>query len=94
MLLEEIRSKIENLDNEILNLICQRTNLANDVLDAKRKEGKIIDDVEQEKTVINNITDIAIEKGLDSESIKNIFEILIKMNVDRQHEFSGEGNLP
>ena len=94
MSLEEISSKIENLDNEILNLIYQRTNMAKEVLDTKRKEGKAINDAEQEKTVINNITDIATEKGLDSESIKNIFEILIKMNVDRQHELSGEGNLP
>ena len=94
MSLEEIRSKIENLDNEILNLIVQRTNLSKEVLDAKRKEGKAINDAEQEKIVINNITDAATEKGLDSESVKNIFEILIKMNVDRQHELSGEGNLP
>ena len=94
MLLEEIRSKIENLDIEILNLIVQRTNLAKEVLDSKRKEGKTINDAEQEKIVLNNITDIATEKGLDGESVKNVFEILIKMNVNRQHELSGEGNLP
>ena len=94
MSLEEIRSKIENLDIDILNLIDQRTNLAKEVLDAKRKEGKAINDAEQEKIIIMSITDAATEKGLDGESVKNIFEILIKMNVDRQHEFSGEGNLP
>ena len=92
--LEEIRSKIVNLDNEILSIICQRTSLAKEVLDAKRKEGSPINDAEQEKIVINNITDAATEIGLDSESVKNIFEILIRMNVDRQHELSGEGNLP
>jgi chorismate mutase len=94
MLLEELRTKIENIDIEILNLIDQRTNLAKAILDAKREEGKPINDTEQEKTVINKITEAAIEKGLDSESITIIFEMLIKMNVERQHEFSGEGNLP
>ena len=90
----EIRLKIENLDNEIINLIVQRTNLAQEMLDAKRNEDKAINDAEQEKKVINKIIDTATEKGLDIESVKNIFEILIKMNVDRQHELSGEGNLP
>ena len=94
MSLEEIRLKIENIDTEILNLINRRTHLAKEVLDAKRQECKAINDHEQEKIVLNNITDMATEKGLDGESVKNVFEILIKMNVDRQHELSGEGNLP
>lgn len=94
MSLEELRSKVESIDTEILNLIDQRTNLAKAILDAKRAEGKTINDAGQEEIVINRITEVAIEKGLDSEYIRNIFDILIKMNTERQHEFSGEGNLP
>jgi chorismate mutase len=94
MPLKEIRAKIEKLDTHILNLIEQRTALARDVLEAKKAEGKPINDVEQNKVVLDRVANAATERGLDGEEVKRIFEILIKMNIERQHELSGEGNLP
>jgi len=44
--------------------------------------------------VLDRAANSATERGLDGESVKRIFEILIKMNIERQHEMSGEGNLP
>ena len=94
MLLKEIRTKIEKIDVHILDLIEQRTGLAKDVLEAKKTEGKPINDVEQNKVVLERVSNLATERGLDGEEVKRIFEILIKMNIERQHELSGEGNLP
>ena len=94
MPLREIRAKIEKIDVQILNLIEQRTALAKDVLEAKRSAKIPINDVEQNKMVLDRAANSATERGLDGESVKRIFEILIKMNVERQHEMSGEGNLP
>jgi chorismate mutase len=94
MPLKEIRAKIEKLDTHILNLIEQRTALARDVLEAKRAAGMPINDVEQNKVVLDRVANAATERGLDGEEVKRIFEILIKMNIERQHELSGEGNLP
>ncbi len=94
MPLKEIRAKIEKLDAQILNLIEQRTALAKDVLEAKKAEGKPINDVEQNKVVLDRVANAATERGLDGEEVKRIFEMLIKMNIERQHELSGEGNLP
>lgn len=94
MPLREVRARIEKLDNQILNLIEQRTALARDVLEAKKAEGKAINDVEQNKIVLDRVVNAATERGLDAEEVKRIFEILIKMNIERQHEMSGEGNLP
>jgi len=94
MLLKEIRAKIEKIDAHILNLIDQRTALAKDVLDAKKAESKPINDVDQNKVVLERVANLATERGLDGEEVKKIFEILIKMNIERQHEMSGEGNLP
>jgi chorismate mutase len=94
MPLREVRAKIEKLDNQILNLIEHRTALAKDVLEAKKAEGKLINDVEQNKIVLDRVANAATERGLDGEEVKRIFEILIKMNIERQHELSGEGNLP
>ncbi|NJD52429.1 MAG: chorismate mutase [Candidatus Methanoperedens sp.] len=94
MPLKEIRAKIERIDIQILNLIDQRTALAKDVLDAKKAECKPINDVDQNKVVLERVVNLAIERGLDGEEVKKIFEILIRMNIERQHGMSGEGNLP
>ncbi len=94
MPLKEVRAKIEKIDAQMLNLIEQRTALAKDVLEAKKAEGKPINDVDQNNVVLGRVANCATERGLDGESVKRIFEILIKMNIERQHELSGEGNLP
>ena len=94
MPLKEIRIKIEKIDAHILDLIEQRTALAKDVLEAKKTEGKPINDVDQNKVVLERVSNMANVRGLDGEEVKRIFEILIKMNIERQHELSGEGNLP
>ncbi|VVB88891.1 Chorismate mutase [uncultured archaeon] len=94
MPLREVRAKIEMIDVQMLDLIEQRTELARDVLEAKRAVKMPINDVEQNKMVLNRAANSATERGLDGESVKRIFEILIKMNIERQHEMSGEGNLP
>lgn len=94
MPLKEIRVKIEKIDTHIIDLIEKRTSLAKDVLEAKKTEGKSINDVERNRVVLDRVSDLATERGLDGEEVKRIFEILIKMNIERQHELSGEGNLP
>ena len=94
MELSDARKKIEELDTSILKLIAERTNLAGTVLELKKTEGKGIDDKEQNHVVLNRAIDLATELNLDTGSIKQIFEILIRMNIERQHELSGEGNLP
>jgi chorismate mutase len=94
MPLKEIRTKIEKIDTQILKLIDQRTTLAKDVLNAKKAEKKPINDADQNKVVLERVANMATEMGLDGEEVKRIFEILIKMNIERQHEMSGEGNLP
>jgi len=94
MPLKEIRVKIEKIDAHILDFIEQRTALAKDVLEAKKSEGKPINDVDQNKVVLERVSNLATERGLNGEEVKRIFEILIKMNIDRQHDLSGEGNLP
>ena len=94
MPLKEIRAKIEKLDAQILNLIEQRTALAKDVLEAKKALGMPINDVDQNMVVLNRVANAATEMGLDGDAVKRIFEMLIQMNIERQHELSGEGNLP
>lgn len=92
--LTNIRKEIEIIDREIIDLIVKRTNLAKDILEAKKQDGKPINDEKQNRTVMERVANIATECGLDAGEVKNIFKILIKMSIERQHELSGEGNLP
>lgn len=94
MELSDVRKRIEELDEGIVKLIAERTDLAGTVLELKKVEGTGILDKEQNHVVLNRAIDLATELNLDTGSIRDIFEVLIRMNIERQHELSGEGNLP
>ena len=51
-------------------------------------------DHRQNEVVINRALNTATELNLDLGSIKAIFEILIRMSIERQNELSGKGSLP
>jgi len=36
----------------------------------------------------------AVELGLDTGAVKELFNVIIDMSISRQHELSGEGKLP
>ncbi|MFQ6071300.1 MAG: chorismate mutase [Methanosarcinales archaeon] len=92
--LEEARAEIQKIDKEIVALIAKRTNMADSILRGKREVDISINDDEQNKIVLSRAVDYATEKNLDAGAVRRIFEILIEMNIARQHELHGEGNLP
>lgn len=94
MSLNEVRAKIQEIDSRLVGLIAERTNLAKEVLEAKRAEGKGINDDDQVRIVLDRAGSLATEENLDTETVRRIFELLIQMSIERQHELSGEGNLP
>lgn len=92
--LEAVRKEIEEIDMEILSLIGRRVNLAEKVLESKRINGKSINDHKQNEIVISRALNAATELNLDVGFVKAIFEILIRMSIERQNELSGKGSLP
>lgn len=92
--LEAVRKEIEEIDREILSLIDRRVNLAEKVLESKRINGTSINDRKQNEVVINRALNVATELNLDVGSVKEIYEILIRMSIERQKELSGKGSLP
>ncbi|CAD6490292.1 MAG: Chorismate mutase type II [Candidatus Argoarchaeum ethanivorans] len=94
MTLQHARDEISKLDWDIISLIAKRTKLAEAVLREKRIEDMQINDELQSKIVLNRATENATELGLDVGEIKKIFEILIRINIEKQKELMGGGNLP
>jgi len=87
--LQEHRSEIERIDEQIIRLIDQRIRISKKIFEAKRAEGKPISDPEREKRVLSRAMDLATELNLDAGAIKSIFETLISMSVNKQHELQG-----
>ena len=87
--LSEHRKEIAVIDEKIIRLIDQRNKIAKNVFDAKKREGLGISDPEQERLVLGRAMDLATELNLDAGAIKDIFTILIRMSLQKQHEFLG-----
>ena len=87
--LQEHRSEIEQIDEQIIRLIYRRIGISKKIFESKRAEGKPISDPEREKKVLSRAMDLATELNLDTGAVKNIFETLITMSVNKQHELQG-----
>jgi chorismate mutase len=87
--LEEYRSEIEEIDEKIIMLIDRRIGISKKIFAAKKSEGKPISDPVRESLVLKKAMDLATELNLDAGAIKTIFEILIAMSVQKQHELQG-----
>ena len=94
MSLEDLRAEVQKVDRDIIALINERVRLAEDIFEAKRALGVGIEDKNQEKLVMKRALDMATELGLDAGAVKEIFAILIRMSLEKQHELLGENNLP
>jgi chorismate mutase len=87
--LKEHRIEIERIDEQIIRLIYQRIGISKKIFEAKMAEGKPIRDPQREKRVLSRAMDRATELNLDAGAVKSIFETLIIMSVNKQHELQG-----
>lgn len=94
MTLETVRDEISQIDEELLRLMARRMKLASRVLEEKRKLGLPISDDRQNELVLKRAMERATELSIDPAGVKEIFSVLIRMSIDRQHEMAGEGKLP
>lgn len=90
MSLAEHRQEVAKIDEMIIRLIQQRVGISKEIFLAKKSEGRGINDPEQEKLVLTRATDMAIEVGLDAGAVRDIFQILIRMSLQKQHELQGD----
>ncbi|AXV39370.1 chorismate mutase [Methanobacterium sp. BAmetb5] len=88
-LLEESRKKIDILDEDIIKLIKERTSLASDILKAKLVLGMEIHDPEREEFIHHKIRDIAVEQGIDEDSLTQIIMILTDLSKKEQQKIQG-----
>ncbi len=86
ILLEKSRNHIDEIDNELIDLISQRTSLAKDIVLAKDFLGIPIYDESREKAIHKKIRKLSEEKGLDADIIDQIIDMLTKLSKIEQNK--------
>ena len=85
-LLKNSRNRIDEIDNELFDLITQRTSLAKDIALAKDYLGMPVYDKKREDAVHKKIERFAEENGLDIDIINQIVDMLTILNKNEQKE--------
>jgi chorismate mutase len=86
ILLKESRNRIDEIDNQLFDLISQRTSLANDIVLSKEYLGMPIYDKNREAAVHDKIKRIAEDKDLDVDVIDQIVDMLTILSKNEQEK--------
>lgn len=84
--LESSRKKIDELDDEIIRLIKERTSLAGDIARAKMVLDMDIHDPEREEYIHHKIREISIEQEINKDSLTQIIKILTDLSKEEQEK--------
>ena len=82
--LGDIRSNINNVDSEILQLLSKRRKLSEEVINSKMKTDKPIRDTDRETELLSEIIASGKELGLDSHYVSKIFYDILDDSVRLQ----------
>jgi len=83
-LIDDLREKIKNLDEEIIKLMIERVGTAKEIGRLKNELGLAIRDRDVEKNVIERYHELTKGSPLDSASAETICKVLIQNSVEAQ----------
>ena len=75
--LKSLRKKIDEIDDELVDVISRRISLMPEIAEKKRRENVGSDQQDREREVIDNIRKKAEEKGLDPNFMEKIMSEII-----------------
>ena len=79
MTLEELRTQIDTLDDRLLRLLTERAQLALQVGQVKKRDGKRVFDPERERAVLKRMID-ANRGPLPAGAVKKIFHEIVRQH--------------
>ncbi|SDQ97579.1 chorismate mutase [Natronobacterium texcoconense] len=86
MSLDELREEIQSIDREIVELIAQRTYVADTIAQVKDEKDLPTTDEEQEQQVMDRAGENAERFDVDANLVKAIFRLLIELNKVEQRD--------
>ncbi|QLK26898.1 chorismate mutase [Natrinema zhouii] len=84
--LDELREEIRTIDQEIVELIAQRTYVADTIAAVKDERELPTTDEKQEQQVMERAGDNAEQFDVDANLVKAIFRLLIELNKISQRD--------
>ena len=85
--LNDIRTRITTLDNNLLRLLSERRELAIEVAKSKQSTSKPVRDQDREQQLLVRLINQGRELGLDSNYIMNIYHTVLEDSVLLQQAF-------
>ena len=87
-----MRGRIDDVDDRIISLLSERSELSRKAFVIKKKNNMNIVDLDREKTASEARNNIARNKNLDPNFVKDVFTVIV-MNLRRiQHEMDIKNN--
>ncbi|ELY81173.1 chorismate mutase [Natrinema pallidum] len=84
--LDELRAEIRTIDRELVELIAQRTYVADTIAAVKDEQGLPTTDETQEQQVMERAGENAERFDVDANLVKAIFRLLIELNKVEQRQ--------
>ena len=84
--IEKLRSDLDEIDIEILQLLMRRTEIVKKIGLIKKQYAMPIVDRKREKKVYNNVKEFALKHELDYDQIKSIFKEIMQFSKKVQSE--------
>ena len=82
--LDELRTEIEDIDREIVELVARRTYVADTLAEVKDERGLPTTDESQEERVMQRAAENAERFEVDANLVKAVFRLLIELNKAEQ----------
>lgn len=76
--LAETRDRIDELDQQLIDLLARRSELSRRARKAKQRLGQPVHDAEREARLLASRRSLARERGLDEESIEDVFRAVLR----------------
>ena len=86
-LLNDSRKKIDEFDDQIINLILERTSLAKDIITAKKILNKDLFDSSREEVIHNKIRNAVADKEINTEKVLEIFDLLADISKEEKKKY-------
>ena len=82
--LKSSRERIDKLDNDFINIIYERTSLADSIVKAKTYLDMDVYDKNRENHVFQKAENLAKKKNIDQDKLNQIMKLLVDLSKDRQ----------
>ena len=84
MSLEELRKKIDQLDDKIVRLIAERMRIAGEIGLEKSHQSIQIEDITRERNVLDSVRRIAREEKINQEEVEKIYQQIVVLSKSVQ----------